>query len=242
MARTIDLNCDLGEEAGADAAIMAFISSANIACGGHAGDEATMRAAVDLARMHRVAIGAHPGLPDRGSFGRGGTVPAPEEVAALVQIQVASLQAVAPIRHVKLHGLLYHAAAGDPAVAEAVAGAVRAIDPGLLLYAMAGSELVMAGRRLGLRVVEEAFADRRYAGDGSLVPRSRPGAILTDNTEAATQALAIVRDSRVRAASGRDLFVFAETICLHGDSPGAAGLAQAVHAALEQAGVAVQAP
>lgn len=239
---SIDLNCDLGEGAGHDAEIMPFITSANIACGGHAGDEATMRATAALAKQHGVAIGAHPGFADRDNFGRSGEVPPTAEIARLVGTQIAALQAVASVRHVKPHGLLYNLAARDRKIASAVAIAVHAADPKLILFALAGSELAAAGRRCGLRVVEEAFADRSYESDGSLTPRSREGAVLTNDSAAVAQVLSLVLRRGVRAADGTEVRIKAGTLCVHGDRPGAAELARKIRSVLQAAGVVVKAP
>jgi UPF0271 protein len=239
---TIDLNCDLGEGAGHDAEIMPHITSANIACGGHAGDDATMRATALLAHRHGVAIGAHPGFADRESFGRSGDVPSAAEIVRLVGTQIMALQAIVPIRHVKPHGLLYNLAARDRKVANAVAVAVHAAGPGLLLFALAGSELASAGRRVGLRVVAEAFADRAYEPDGTLVPRTQPGAVLADASAAVAQVLSLMLRGGVRAADGSELALKAGTLCLHGDRPGAAELARKIRRALVAAGVTVKAP
>jgi UPF0271 protein len=241
MSLSIDLNCDLGEGAGHDAEIMPWITSANIACGGHAGDEATMRATAALAKRHGVAIGAHPGLADRENFGRSGEVPPPAEISRLVGGQIAALRALTPIRHVKPHGLLYNLAARDRKIAGAVAIAVHAADPGLILFALAGSELAAAGRRCGLRVVEEIFADRSYEPDGSLTPRSRPGAVHADESSALKQALSLVLRHSVRASDGNDIRVKGGTLCLHGDRRGAAELARKIRQALTAAGVTVRA-
>ncbi|MEN9662401.1 MAG: hypothetical protein RL324_1350 [Verrucomicrobiota bacterium] len=242
LSSSIDLNCDLGEGAGHDAEIMPFITSANIACGGHAGDEATMRATVALAKRHGVAIGAHPGFADRAHFGRSGEVPATAEISRLVGAQIAALQAVAPVRHVKPHGLLYHLAARDRKIAAAVAIAVHAADPKLLLFVLAGSELAAAGRRCGLRVTEEAFADRSYQPDGSLTPRTQPGALLTNDSAAVAQVLSLVLRGSLRTADGTEVKIKAGTLCLHGDRPGAAELARKIHHVLTAAGVTVKAP
>jgi UPF0271 protein len=239
---SIDLNCDLGEGAGHDAEIMPFITSANIACGGHAGDAATMRATAELAKGHGVAIGAHPGFVDRENFGRSGEVPAAAEIAKLVGAQIAALQAIAPVRHVKPHGLLYNLAARDRKIASAVAIAVHAADPKLFLYALAGSELAAAGRRCGLRVVEEAFADRSYEADGSLTPRNRPGAVIAGDSAAVAQVLSIVLRRGVEAADGSAVRIKAGTLCVHGDRPGAAELARKIRRVLTAAGVTLKAP
>ena len=194
MSRRIDFNCDLGEGAGHDGELMPWITSANIACGAHAGDEATMCATVSLAQRHGVAIGAHPGFADRENFGRRELTLTAAEVQALVEWQVRALQRIATVVHVKPHGALYNLAARDPMIAAAVAAAVRAVDARLVLFALRGSELVRAGRSAGLRVAEEVFADRMYRVDGALTPRAEGGAVITDETESAAQALRLVRE------------------------------------------------
>lgn len=227
MTPRIDLNCDLGEGAGHDAELMPLITSANIACGSHAGDAATMRATVALARRHGVAIGAHPGYEDREYFGRREMVLARGDVQALVERQVRLLREMTAVVHVKPHGALYNLAARDAAVAREVAAAVRAVDAGLVLVALRGCELVRAGRACGLRVAEEVFADRTYRADGSLSPRSEPGAVITDEVEAVAQALRLVRGG-------------ADTICLHGDGVHAVAFAQRLNAELRNAGIAIR--
>ncbi|MCX6954972.1 MAG: LamB/YcsF family protein, partial [Verrucomicrobia bacterium] len=191
---TIDLNCDLGEGAGHDAALMPLITSANIACGAHAGNVETMRATVALAQEHGVAVGAHPGFEDRENFGRRELPVTPDEVRRLVTRQVEALRALGPVRHVKAHGALYNMAARDAALAAAVAEAVRAVDGDLVLFALAGSELVRAGRACGLRVASEVFADRTYQRDGSLTPRARADALITDEDAALAQVLRLARE------------------------------------------------
>jgi len=240
----IDLNCDLGEGAGSDAAVMPLVSSANIACGGHAGDHATMVAAVALARRHGVAIGAHPGHADREQFGRRQLPITPAAAATLVVEQVARLAEVAgePPRHVKLHGGLYHQAAGDEPLAAGVAAALAARWPGMILFAPAGSLLVRLARDHGLVVAEEAFIDREYAADGMLVPRSQPGAAIADRQAAAERAVRLVREGCVRAIDGSDLPIRADTLCIHGDGLDPVGLAGAVREALAAAGIAVRRP
>lgn len=217
MSPSIDLNCDLGEGAGHDAELMPLITSANIACGGHAGDAATMRATVALAQKHNVAIGAHPGFADRENFGRRELVLSPAEIFALVKDQVMALRAFTALRHVKPHGALYNLAARDAAVAGAIAVAVRTVDPKLVLFGLAGSELIKAGRARGLRVAEEVFADRTYQADGSLTPRSSPDALITDEDAAVAQILRLIREGKVRATDGTDFSLKADTVCLHGD-------------------------
>ena len=238
---TIDLNCDLGEGAPHDAAVMPLVTSANIACGGHAGDEAMMAATVSLARRHGVAIGAHPGHADREHFGRRELPIAPVDAAALVVEQVARLAAVAgePPRHLKLHGGLYHQVARDAALATAVADAIAARWPAMILVAPAGSLLVAVARAAGLRVAEEAFIDRAYAADGSLVPRSEPGAMIADPRAAADRAVRLVREHAVPAIDGSLIRLRADTLCIHGDGPDPAAFAGAIREALAAAGIGV---
>ena len=238
---TIDLNCDLGEGKPHDAAVMPLVSSANIACGGHAGDNATMAATVALARRHGVAIGAHPGHPDREHFGRRKLPITPPDAARLVveQIERLSLVAGEPPYHVKLHGGLYHQVARDDTLAAAVAAVIAARWPEMILVAPAGSRMVAVGRAQGLSVAEEAFLDRAYAADGSLVNRSEPGAVITDPREAAGRAIEIARDGVIEASDGVRLALAADTLCIHGDGADPAGLAIAVREALKRAGIGV---
>ena len=228
MPMRIDLNCDLGEGAGHDVELMKLVTSANIACGAHAGDEATMRETVALAMKHGVAIGAHPGFADRENFGRRDLSLSAGEVEDLVAGQLVALRAIASITHVKPHGALYNLAACDAVVAGAIIEAIRAVDSGLVLFALQGSVLVRLGRERGLRVAEEVFADRTYRVDGSLTPRAEPGALITDEAECVAQALRLVTDG-------------ADTICLHGDGPHAVAFARRLRDELERTGVAVRA-
>lgn len=221
---TVDLNCDLGEGAGHDSDLMPLITSANIACGAHAGDLSTMRATMKLARQHGVAVGAHPGFDDKENFGRRELTMPPGEMRALVERQVAALRAIGSVVHVKPHGALYNLAARDATIARAVAEAVFAVDPGLVLFALRGSELVRAGRVRGLRVAEEVFADRTYRPDGSLTPRTEPGALITDESQSVAQALRLARQG-------------ADTICLHGDGAHAVAFARRLNAELRAAGI-----
>ncbi|HEY0945808.1 MAG TPA: 5-oxoprolinase subunit PxpA [Opitutaceae bacterium] len=237
----IDLNCDLGEGAGHDAELMPLITSANIACGAHAGDAITMRATAVLAQQHGVTIGAHPGFADRENFGRRELALSPPELGALVRHQVEALRVIAPVRHVKPHGALYNLAARDEAVADAVAGAVHAIDPELVLVGLAGSALLRAGRACGLRVASEVFADRTYQPDGSLTPRTRPEALIADEATAVSQVLRMVREGCVRAIGGTDVPVRADTVCLHGDGPQAVAFARRLNAELRRAGIGLRA-
>jgi 5-oxoprolinase (ATP-hydrolysing) subunit A len=238
---TIDLNCDLGEGGPHDAELMPLVSSANIACGGHACDAATMAAAVALARRHGVAIGGHPGHVDREHFGRRELPITPAEAAALVIDQVAALEALAgePPRHVKLHGGLYHQVGRDEALGEAVVQAILARWPCMVLVAFAGSPLVAVARRHGLAVAEEAFLDRAYAADGSLLPRSQPGAMIDDPHEAAARAVRLVCEGVVEAIDGRRLPITADTLCIHGDGATSLAIARAVREAFDRAGIVV---
>ncbi len=243
--RSVDLNCDLGEGAGHDAELMPLVSSANIACGGHAGDEATMRATIRLALQHGVAVGAHPGYADRANFGRVELPLSVAEVRGLVLGQVQHLLAVAlqcnaRVRHVKPHGALYNLAARDPAVAHAVADGVYEADPRLLLVGRAGGALLEAGAACGLGTISEAFADRSYQADGSLTPRGQPGALLADEGAAAAQALRMVREGKVTASDGSDVPITADTICLHGDGAHAVAFATRLRAELERAGLEIR--
>lgn len=240
---TLDLNCDLGEGAGHDAALMPLITSANIACGGHAGDEATMREVVALAREHGVAVGAHPGFGDRDHFGRKEQAVTGAEAAALVLDQVARMRGIAgdALRHVKLHGALYNQVSRDASLAAAVATALARHEPGLAVYILAGSEFERAARGLGLRVASEGFADRTYQSDGSLTPRARTDALITDANAAAAQVLHWVATGRVRATDGTEISLPVDTICLHGDSVHAVEFARRLRRELQAAGITVKA-
>jgi len=243
----VDLNCDLGEGAGHDAELMPWITSANVACGGHAGDAASMRATVELARRHQVAIGAHPGFNDREHFGRRELPVTPAEAYDLVVGQVWVLQQIAReagvrLAHVKPHGALYTMAARDAVLAQAVAGAVRESDPHLILLGLAGSRLLAAGRACGLRVASEVFADRNYQSDGSLVPRAQGDAFVRDGDAAAARVVTMVREGYVWAVDGRSLKIRADTVCLHGDGPDAVALARRLNEALRTAGIELRAP
>jgi UPF0271 protein len=238
---SVDLNCDLGEGAGHDGHLMLLITSANIACGAHAGDRATMCTAAEVATFAGVAIGAHPGYADRENFGRREIALTPGELGRLVTDQIGALQAFGRVRHVKPHGALYNLAARDRAVADVIATAVHAIDPELILFGLAGSELVRAGRRHGLHVAEEVFGDRTYRRDGSLTPRSEAGAMIEREEEAVAQVLRMVREGVVRATDGTDVAIKADTICLHGDDARAVEFAEKIRAGLEAAEVEIKA-
>jgi UPF0271 protein len=243
---SIDLNSDLGEGAGTDAQLMPLISSANIACGAHAGDESTMRETIALARRYRVAIGAHPGYPDRENFGRVHVAMTHDELSEEVARQIRSLRRVdtdLKIAHVKAHGALYNEAWGDRSIAQAIVAGVKKAFPSpteVALFAAPQSVLVDIALDAGLRVVREGFVDRAYESDGTLRSRKHAGALHTDPQVAARQALSFVRDGGVRAQDGSFLELAVETLCLHGDTPGAPAIAAAVRAALTEAGVKVR--
>ena len=246
MAR-IDFNCDLGEGCGDDAAILPWITSASIACGAHAGDDATMRATLRSCRVHGVAAGAHPGYADPAHFGRREHALSADDLRALIDGQLRRLAALAAdegirLAHVKPHGALYNLAARDRGVADVVAAAVHAFDPSLVLFGLAGSDAIRAGEAAGLRVAREAFAERAYDGDGSLAPRGSEGAVLAELEPALRQVRLIVREREVVARDGTRVPLHADTLCLHGDRPGAAGFARALRAQLEAEGITVEAP
>ena len=243
----IDLNADLGEVIGDDRGVLPLVSSANVACGFHAGNPALMRRTVQLAHRHGVAVGAHPGFPDLEGFGRREMRVGTDELESLVAYQIGALAGVAAaegvrLRHVKPHGALYNMAARDDAMASAIARAVRAVDASLVLFALSGSHLVAAGERAGLRVASEVFADRGYRPDGRLAPRDVPGGVMTNPAAAARRAADMASRQMVTALDGTHVPVRADTICVHGDTPGAAALARAVREALQAAGISVAAP
>lgn len=247
MRKRIDFNCDLGEGFGDDAAIAPWISSASIACGGHAGDGPSMRRAISLCLEHGVAIGAHPSFEDPAGFGRRELPATPEDAHRLVRRQTEALaeagaRAGTSLHHVKPHGALYNLAARDDAIAQAIAEAVRSIDHALWLYALAGSRLVQAGRAAGLRVAPEAFSERRYAADGQLARRDLDGAVIDGLAPSLDQVRAMLQDGAITTIDGGTLVIEAETLCLHGDRPDAASFARALRTALEAEGVTVAAP
>ncbi len=245
----VDLNSDLGESfgpwtMGRDADLMTSISSANIACGFHAGDPGKMRETVALAKAHGVAVGAHPGFPDLVGFGRRDMKASPREVEDFVVYQVAALAGVAAaqgvrLQHVKAHGALYTMACRDRAMADAIASGVAALDRSLILFGLPGSELLKAGKAAGLRVAAEVFADRAYEADGSLASRSKAGSVIHDTGVVVARAIRMVREREVVAIDGSTIRLDAETLCVHGDTPGAADLAHQIRKALEGAGITV---
>jgi UPF0271 protein len=243
----MDLNCDMGESFGAysignDAALMPLITSANIACGFHAGDPRVMALAAYLAREHHVAIGAHPGFNDLVGFGRRNLDATPDEIENDVLYQIGALAAFAKLSHVKAHGALYNRAAENPTIARAIARAVARFDPNLVLVGLATSNAMAdAARESGLHFAREGFCDRAYNRDGSLRSRREPGALIHDPQRAATQALQIARAQTVTTPEGETISLVAETLCVHGDTPGAVEILRAVRAAFEQNGITIAA-
>lgn len=245
--RSIDLNCDMGESfgawrMGADIEVMPWITSANIACGFHAGDPMTMRATVQAAVAAKVAVGAHVGLPDLAGFGRRAMAVPPAELYAMTVVQMGALAAMARtvgarVGHLKPHGALYHMVEKDPALALALVEAVRDVDASIRLVGLAGGRLVQAGRDVGLAVGNEAFADRRYTAVGQLVPRGQPDAVIEDVAAAVRQAVALAMTGEVIAQDGSTVRIQADTLCVHGDRPDAAIYAEALHKGLQAAGV-----
>jgi UPF0271 protein len=248
----IDLNGDLGESFGVwrmgeDAALLGLLSSANIACGFHAGDPTVMRYTVAQAMAHGVAIGAHVSFPDLQGFGRREMTVTPAEAYAMTLYQIGALHAFTRaagtrLAHVKPHGALYNMAARDAGLAAAIARAAHDFDPQLRLFGLAGSALIDAGRALGLAVAVEAFVDRRYRADGSLQPRGEADAMIEDIELAVAQALGIARDGTVQSVDGRTVSLRADTLCLHGDGPHAVQLARRLRDALDATGLRIAAP
>jgi UPF0271 protein len=247
MKFSVDLNADLGEGSGHDAELFELISSANIATGFHAGDPSSMFDSICAAKEKGVAVGAHPSFADRENFGRKEIgVPIPELFAQLVYqlgaFQSVALSAGVRPNHVKPHGALYNKAVRDEEMANAIARAIIAVDPSLILFAPANSAMERAGRDAGLKIAREIFADRNYLNDGWLVPRSRADALLSDPKEAAQRVLRMLREGKVRSVEGGDVDVRGETICVHGDTPAAVEFARELRTQLESEGVKICAP
>ena len=247
MKLTVDINADLGEGSGHDNELFKLISSANIATGFHAGDSDTMHAAVSAAKEHSVAVGAHPSFFDRENFGRKELRISSQEVFDAVAYQLGIFQAIASAldvrpNHVKPHGALYNMAVRDPELADAIARGIASVDAKLILFAPDNSELARAGEAQGVQIAREIFADRNYLNDGWLVPRTRPDALLRDPKEAAKRVLRMLREGKVRSVEGRDVDVRGETICVHGDTPGAVEFARELRTQLEREGVRITAP
>ena len=247
MTFKVDLNCDMGESFGVyrmgnDEAIMDYITSANIACGFHAGDPATMRKTVQLALEKNVGIGAHPGLQDLVGFGRRNISLSPQEAYDLVVYQIGALAGFVQaeggkMQHVKAHGALYNMAAQNAGLSEAIAEAVYKIDPELILFGLSGSELVKAGEKIGLRTAGEVFSDRTYQADGSLTPRSQPNALITDTATALEQVIRMVKQQKVMSVQQQEIQITVDTICIHGDGATALDFASAISSSLAAAGI-----
>jgi UPF0271 protein len=248
----LDINCDMGESYGAwsignDSAVMPLITSANIACGFHGGDPATIRKTVALAVQAKVAVGAHPSLPDLVGFGRRTMQITAQEMYDLVLYQAGAVAAFAhaagvPLHHVKCHGALYNMAATDEGLSIAMVRAVKDLGGRVLLYALAGSKMVAAAQQLGLDVVQEVFADRAYEDNGTLRPRSLTGAMIEDETFAVARVIEMVQRGQVQSYAGKPIAVSADTVCLHGDQPGALKFATTLRQACRQHGITVAAP
>jgi UPF0271 protein len=247
MPIRFDFNCDMGESFGAwrmglDADVIPFVTSANIACGFHAGDPATMRRTVQLAEAHGVGIGAHPGFPDLQGFGRRNLAATPEDVRNDLVYQIGALTAFTTrkkLQHVKPHGALYNMAVPGGDLARAIGEAVLDTDPSMFLVVLAGSKWADQAEQMGLRVAREAFADRALMPDGTLVSRSKPGAVIHDTRQVIERSVRLATEKTVVAITGETVHVEADTLCLHGDTPDAVSLARALKAALEAAGVAL---
>ncbi len=250
--KKIDLNCDMGEsygawKMGADAEVMPFITSANIACGFHGGDPATIRKTVRLAVDHGVAIGAHPSLPDLMGFGRRVMRISPQDMYDLVVYQAGAVEAFAraagaKLHHVKCHGALYNMAANDEALSEAMVRAVKDLGSGVALYALSGSKNLEIGKKAGVRTVGEVFADRGYSDDGTLAPRDKAGGMIVDAAASVKQALAMIEEGYVTSLAGKRVPVAADTMCLHGDQPGAVTFAKTLRETFKERNITVAAP
>jgi 5-oxoprolinase (ATP-hydrolysing) subunit A len=245
----IDINCDMGEGFGAykigeDEKMIRYVTSANIACGFHAGDPMVMARTLQLAKSNRVAVGAHPGYPDLIGFGRRALETSPGEIKNYVLYQIGAIAALArasglELQHVKPHGALYNHAAKNERAAVEITEAVKSFDPDLVLFVLAGSMFVEIARAAGLRVVQEAFADRAYTRDGQLAPRKLPGAVIHDRQKVRERVLKLVKTGIMVSIEGDDISLNADTLCLHGDTPGAWELAKTIREALDGAGIRV---
>src|SRR5256714_7003385 len=250
--KRIDLNCDMGESYGAwkmgdDAGVMPHVSSATVACGFHGGDPATIRKTVRLAVDNGVAIGAHPSLPDIMGFGRRTMRISPQEMYDLIVYQAGAVEAFARaagarLHHVKCHGALYNMAANDEALSEAMARAVRDLGSKVMLYALSNSKMMHVAKAKAVPVLGEVFADRGYSDDGTLAPRDRPGGMIEDAAEAVKRAIGMIEEGHVVSLSGKRVPVSADTLCLHGDQPGAVAFARAIRKAFSERGIEIAAP
>lgn len=246
MRSHIDLNCDLGEGVGIEAAILPYVSTINIACGAHAGDEALIRNTIQLAKEQQVAIGAHPSYPDRENFGRAVLPIAAEDLQQSVRQQINLVRGIAfeehyPITHIKLHGALYNQAAKEDALATLLVETIVAIDPLLLVFGLPGSALEQRAVQYNLQFVKEAFADRTYQDDGSLTPRAHPNALIEDNSDCVQQVLRMIRQQEVVTLSGKIIPLSAETVCLHGDGLHAVAFAKSLWQELQKENIIIRA-
>lgn len=247
----VDLNCDMGESfgnyiCGSDDEVVPFITSANVACGFHASDPLVMQKTVAMCKKNNVSVGAHPGFPDLVGFGRRKMQVSPAELKAMVMYQIGALQAFClangvSLAHVKPHGAMYNMAGKDEKMAMAICEGIYAVNPKLILLGLAGSKLLTAAKKTGLRIAQEVFADRAYEEDGSLVARNKAGAMITDETEAIARVISMIKMQRVQAITGKEIAVKADSICLHGDSPKAVLFAQKIRSALQNEGIKIAA-
>ncbi|MBO5293421.1 MAG: LamB/YcsF family protein [Lachnospiraceae bacterium] len=245
----VDLNCDLGESFGAytigmDERVLPFITSANVACGFHASDPSVMEKTVRMAKEKKIGVGAHPGFPDLLGFGRRNMNVSPDEARAYIIYQIGALQAFCKeqgvhLQHVKPHGALYNMAARDAALAEAVCAGVKAVDPELILLGLSGSQMLLAAESMGLRCAREVFADRAYEEDGSLVSRTKEGAMITDEELAVKRVLRMIVEGKVESVTGKDIPIQADSICVHGDGEKALAFVEKIRGALTQAEVEI---
>lgn len=246
----IDLNCDMGESFGAykmgnDAEVLKFITSANVACGYHAGDPSVMRKTVELALESGTAIGAHPGFPDLGGFGRRNMNVSEQEAYDLTLYQLGALYGFVKaqggtLQHVKPHGALYNTAAKDALLAGAIAKAVYDLDPELILFGLSGGELIRAGKHVGLKTASEVFADRTYQSDGTLTPRTQSNALIENDDQAVNQVVRMVKEGVVRDVDGKDISIEADTVCIHGDGAHALAFAEKIHQRLKEEKISLQ--
>jgi 5-oxoprolinase (ATP-hydrolysing) subunit A len=250
--QSVDLNCDMGEsfgswQMGQDELLMDYVSSINVACGFHAGDAGVMRKTVEAAVKKNVALGAHPGYPDLQGFGRRELKMSPAEVYEIVLYQIGALTAIAKasggsVSHVKPHGALYNTAAKDKQLSDAIAQAVKAADDRLILVGLSGSLLIQQGRAIGIKTLNEVFADRTYQDDGSLTPRAQPDSMIENKATAAQQALQMVSRKTVTTTSGKEIPVLADTICIHGDGRHALEFARTIYSTLKEHHVEIRKP
>ena len=251
MMSKIDLNCDLGESFGVyrmgnDEAILDYVTSANIACGFHAGDPATMHKTVIIALKKGVSIGAHPGFPDLAGFGRRKMELSSQEVYYIVTYQIGALSAFvkaegATLSHIKPHGALYNMAAVNAVIAQAIAQAVYKIDPTLILFGLSGSQLIAAGNKIGLKTANEVFADRTYQSDGTLTPRSDDNCFVENEEQALNQVMKMVNEKKVTTVHSQDIAIKADTVCIHGDGPNALDFAKKISDKLPRSGIRIAA-